>query len=152
MKIKVSNAEMYEINFPEEISGKDFRILLRRLFNIEKLMDRSNGIHTEISVSNEVGTGTTKKHKRKYRRKHKSKDFNRETIVQLLKAHYDHNQDVVRKEKAMNKIVEGIDVKQFLKSSTYYKQKYSIKPKEVGMKRFPNQSEIWKIPSLRLKK
>lgn len=149
MKIKVSNAEMYEINFPEEISGKDFRILLRRLFNIEKLMDRSNGIHKTIEIS-EVGTVTTKKHKRKHR--HKNLQLDRVTIVKLLKAHYDHDKDIIGKEKAMNKIVAGIKVKQFLKKSTYYKAKYGIKPKEVGMKRFPNQSEIWKIPSLRLKK
>lgn len=152
MKIKVSNAEMYEINFPEEISGRDFRTLLRRLNNIEKLMDRSNGIHTEIAVSNEVGTGTTKKHKRKYRRKHIRIELDREMIVELLKVHYKYDKDPKRKEKAMNKLVAGINAKQFLKKSTYYKRKYDIKPKEVGMKRFPTQSEIWKIPSLRLKK
>ncbi|MFX0133355.1 MAG: hypothetical protein ACFFDN_06915 [Candidatus Hodarchaeota archaeon] len=144
MKIKISNVESYEISLPEEISGRNFKILLRRLNDIAKLMEKSNGIKQETSINIK-----TKKKKRKYIRSNLVLD--RTTTVKLLKAHYEHRKKKDKQE-AMSKIVKGINVENFLKRSTRYKFKYNIKPQEVGLKRFPKANEIWKIESLKLKK
>jgi hypothetical protein len=151
MKVKVSNNEAYQIDFPEDITVIDFKKLLKHLLSLEAFIDETSTLTTKITVSNETGTSTTKKHYKKHRKHRKSK-FDRETFVKLLKAHYDHNKDMKGKQKAMNKIVSGIDVVQFLKSATYYKRKFAVESKEVGLKRYPTAQDIWKIPSLRYKK
>lgn len=143
MRIEISKQENYEIEFPDKVSGRDFKILLRRLNEIAKLMEKSNGIKNS-NLETEIKVTKKRKHRKLIR-------YDRETIIALLKIHY-NTRNREEKQKKMNKLVNGISQKQFVKGVTHYKAKFNIKPKEVGLTRFPRRSEGWKIPLLKIKK
>lgn len=145
MKIRISESETYERKFPEEVDVKGFDKVLEDMIEVKVWIERRKN----QTVAKQEEVKKRPYHLTRRRKNRKANGLDRETSIKLMTVHYLHREPV-KKQAEMDKIVKGINAKQFLKKVGYLKQKYNIKPKEVGLRRFPKPKEFRKIESLRI--
>ena len=141
MKIKINEKESYEILIEnEELDCDEFLGLLNRLKEIEKII-------LKIGYSNSENGQPQSKHVRKKRSKKASWIGDRDKVVELMKLMWFGSKE----DKEKFAIIEGREWNDIIKSIHYGKDKFDIKPEEVGLVRFPVKGEGMSVDGLRLK-
>lgn len=123
MKVKISESETYEINLKEEVSAVEFREIVNRLSKIAETFSIVEIKKSEkVSPKNERG-----------RHSHYSFVKDRDEAVRLFKVYY-LGSKADRLEYA--NAIDG-DWKSIRKRIPFLRDKWDIKPQEIGVTEFP---------------
>jgi len=128
MKIKINEKEFYEIILPDIIEGNDFLALKSRLDYIAKLIEKGNPF-IELPKTNS-------KKRINFKRLNKIWLSNRDEAIVLLKKYYSLTSEQRKEydEKYGCLKNRGSDVR-------LVRQKFNIKPEEVGIKKFTHRGQ-----------
>jgi len=139
MKIKINEKESYEILIEdEELDCDEFLGLLNRLKEIEKIISKiypqsiSND-YSNKNLSNKKGRGPSLKSSK-----------NKDECIKAMKIMYFGS----KKDKDMYCRENNCLWESLTKSANYGKDKFNIKPEEIGLIRFPHKGEGMKIDTL----
>jgi hypothetical protein len=147
MKVKINDEETYEINLKDEYSREEFASLLEKLDKI------SNLIQTPAFLTNKKKkAGRPKLEKptqslpasipKKSRKKSKVRVRwdNRDEVLKALNIHYNGTKE----DKQAYAREKGIDWDKLIKGFSGLRKRYNVKPKELGISKFPTRTEkIW---------
>jgi hypothetical protein len=137
VKIKINEKENYNIEIPDEISSQEFLGLMSRLDIISKMILKGSPLEIEpVQIGNKNKTIAIQSHK-KGRGHRVSWGNDRDKVIRYLKAQYHGS----KQDKEKISEIEGQEWEDIMRSLWYYRNKFEIKPQEVGMKRFLKQSE-----------
>lgn len=138
MKIIINEMESYEISLPATIKLADFAPTLERLERLHKFLGRD----ALSSASTDFNPATPNVNLGK-----KYKKWNREDFVRLMKVYYS---PLPREERIKILAKDGVEYKTFSAKAWSYRKRYDIKPEEIGLRKFPNVSEVNDFAALRL--
>ena len=124
MKIKINEYENHEINFPEEITIQEFRMLVNRI----KVMDKA-------FCNEDVLVKTIKSHTNYIKGKSWTKD--RELVLKAVKLCYFGSKE----EKMAFAQSQGREWELMVSVLYTIRKIYNITPKEVGVTRFISRGE-----------
>lgn len=146
MKIEINKDESYNINLPSELNANDFLRLLEQFEKIGRLI-KMNEIKTNIGFPS--GKPNIIKPKI-YSRIYRNPFFDtREKVLDILQYHF---HGTIEDKKRISKIIKD-NWDSISKKFHHQIERYSIKPKEVGLTRFRKKGEysLEKIPNYIIK-
>ena len=137
MKIKINDFEAYDINLPDEVSGQQFFEVVGRLNQIMRLIGKDPLLSIAKAVPQSLNQdGTVRKKKKGFRPWTK----NREEAIYLLRLHYVCRDKDVKNAYARE---QGMIWNDITKTISNVKQRWDIKPEEVGISHYPSLGKCW---------